>query len=301
MGWRTVVVSQHAKVSTLSRNLVVQNDQGTYPIPISDIDIVVLETTQVMISADAVASLAEAAVPVVFAGHNGQPVAKTMGTSFRNQISGLIRRQAAWPRDRIDRLWTTLVATKIANQAQVLDYQQQPADDLRGMIDELELGDPTNREAVAARSYFRKLFGDGFSRSDMCAINAALNYGYALLLALIDREIVATGHLTSLGIHHDSQDNEFNLGSDLMEPFRPLVDVWVANQKFDELTPDVKHGLADLFNMEITFNSGQTLFRNALTAHVRSCLHYLDEDEDNVEIEVLLPDEVSNHAINDHV
>lgn len=91
-----------------------------------------------------------------------------------------------------------------------------------------------------------QLFDDQFARRDGDIINAALNYGYSLILSACNREIVAAGHLTQLGIHHHSNENQFNLGSDLMEPFCPFVDVWVREQNFNALSPDVKCDLIDL-------------------------------------------------------
>lgn len=91
-----------------------------------------------------------------------------------------------------------------------------------------------------------QLFDDQFARRDGDIINAALNYGYSLILSACNREIVAAGYLTQLGIHHHSNENQFNLGSDLMEPFCPFVDVWVREQNFNALSPDVKFDLIDL-------------------------------------------------------
>ena len=86
-----------------------------------------------------------------------------------------------------------------------------------------------------------------------------------------------------------------------MEPFRPAVDYWVAQHRIKELTPDVKYGLIDLLNLEITFNGKKALLQNAVADHVESCLAFLDGKSKVCRIEVKFPDEVSGHAINDHV
>ena len=92
----------------------------------------------------------------------------------------------------------------------------------------------TNREGHAVKVYFNALFGNGFSRTLDCFENAALNYGYSILLSCFTREIVCNGYLTLIGLFHDSQDNPFNLASDLMEPFRPIVDRIVLKMELNK-------------------------------------------------------------------
>lgn len=143
--------------------------------------------------------------------------------------------------------------------------------------------------------------GDEFSRRDFSAFNAALNYGYSILLAAVNLAIVANGHVTEIGIHHDNVENEFNLGSDLMEPFRPIIDQWLFNKKFIEFTPDIKFGLIQLLDIEIRFNDHSSTLRNAINEHVANCLRYLDGLTKEIVVEVDIPDEVSSNAFNDNV
>lgn len=146
------------------------------------------------------------------------------------------------------------------------------------------------------------MFSNTFVRRDDDAINAALNYGYAILLAAINREIEINGCLSYLGIHHHSKENQFNLASDLMEPFRPLVDYWVkAHEKIKAFTPDVKYGLVELLSLEIEFNGRKYILANALTVYVRNCLRYLDGELERYDVKVGLTNEVPNDAINDNV
>ena len=162
------------------------------------------------------------------------------------------------------------------------------------------MDDVTNREAVVARKYFSLLFESESSRRDFSPVNAALNYGYAIILSAVNREIVTNGYLTQLGIHHHSQENNFNLGSDLMEPFRPIIDWWVKQKQFNEFTPDIKFGLVGLLDIEMKYNGENTILRNAISKHVTNCLKYLSGETDNIKIEVEIS-EVSNNAINGHV
>ncbi|MCX2455099.1 type II CRISPR-associated endonuclease Cas1 [Lacticaseibacillus nasuensis] len=294
-------ITQHAKVSTLSRQLVIQTNYDTLQVPIEDIQLLMFGTPQIVITGAAVAALAEVKAKIIYTGMGGQVVAETVGLHNGSRTQQTISQQVQWPASRIANAWTRIVDAKLANQAQVLVYHDVPSASVEEQREMLELNDPTNREAVAARKYFPLLFGKTFSRSDLCATNAALNYGYAILLAEFNREIVANGYLPEWGIHHHSNENPFNLGSDFMEPFRPIIDHWVASQKIKELTPDIKIGLVTLLDIELNFNNQQTILRNAVADLVASCIRYLNQATNELTIKVVVPSEVSSHALNDHV
>ncbi|ULQ49132.1 type II CRISPR-associated endonuclease Cas1 [Liquorilactobacillus nagelii] len=301
MGWRSIIISQHAKMSYSSRAMIVQTMDGINQIPIDDIDLVLVSTTQAVITTALISELAQSQVKVIFTDNSSEPVCETLGYYPNNRDVDLVKKQFNWDEKRKQLLWTKIVVSKIMNQINVLKIYGVANDDLIAELDKLEVNDVTNREAVVARKYFPLLFDNKFNRHDFSPVNAALNYGYAILLSNVNREIVANGYLTYLGIHHHSNENQFNLGSDLMEPFRPAIDYWLANQKFKELTPDIKFGLVDLLNLELTFNGKQMLLRNIITDHVRNCLKYLSGDIDEIQIEVTFKNEVPNNAINGNV
>ncbi|MFT9269903.1 MAG: type II CRISPR-associated endonuclease Cas1 [Liquorilactobacillus nagelii] len=301
MGWRSIIISQHAKMSYSSRAMIVQTMDGINQIPIDDIDLVLVSTTQAVITTALISELAQSQVKVIFTDNSSEPVCETLGYYPNNRDVDLVKKQFNWDEKRKQLLWTKIVASKIMNQINVLKIYGVANDDLIAELDKLEVNDVTNREAVVARKYFPLLFDNKFNRHDFSPVNAALNYGYAILLSNVNREIVANGYLTYLGIHHHSNENQFNLGSDLMEPFRPAIDYWLANQKFKELTPDIKFELVDLLNLELTFNGKQMLLRNIITDHVRNCLKYLSGDIDEIQIEVTFKNEVPNNAINGNV
>lgn len=296
-----MVITQHAKVSYSMHLLVIQTDQDKYHVPISDIQLLLIGTTQAVITSAAVCALAEAHVKVIFTDHQGEPICETTDYYPTRRTADLVRKQINWPLTRIENLWTKNIGSKIQNQIQVIEFIGNDAQPLIDELDKLELNDATNREAVVANKYFTALFGTEFQRRNFDPINAALNYGYSVLLSLVNREIVSNGYLTCIGIHHENNENEFNLGSDLMEPFRPIIDQWVSQQRFKEFTPDIKIGLVAVLSVAITFNGRQTYLSNAISEHVANCLHFLSGETDELKIEVKIPDEVSSHAINSHV
>ena len=301
MGWRSVVVTQHAKLSLSMESLVVQTRDGINRIPLDDIQLLLVETTQAVITSSLLAELAERQISVVYVSKKGQPIGECRSLTPTQRNANRLRAQLNWSQEKIEKTWTKIVYAKIDMQRQVLKFAHLETDNLDNQLAKLEINDVTNREAVAARFYFQEMFGNAFSRKNDDALNGALNYGYAVLLSLVNCNIAGNGYATEIGIHHGSIENAYNLGSDLMEPFRPVYDQWIGQQSFEQLTPDVKHLLVDVLNVVITFNGKQELLRNAIGKHVANCLHYLSGETEELRIEVELPDEVSSSAINDHV
>ncbi|USS88842.1 type II CRISPR-associated endonuclease Cas1 [Fructilactobacillus cliffordii] len=301
MGWRSIVVTQHAKISYSGRRVIVQTNQNINEIPIDDIEVLLISTTQAVITARAVSELARAAVKVIFSDDTGEPVCETVDYLPNNRSVSLLQQQFNWDVARKEMLWTWLVTAKIQMQITVLQKQQIDTSELDYEFHKIEVNDISNREAVVARKYFPLLFETGFERRNFQPANAALNYGYSILLSFINRNIVATGCLTQLGIHHHNDENQFNLGSDLMEPFRPIIDWWVSEQDISELTPEIKIQLVDLLNLELKFNGQNTILRNALKTHVTNCVSYLNGERETAKVEVELGDEISDHALNRNV
>lgn len=302
MGWRSVVISQHAKLSYTSHLMIVQTRDGISQIPVDDIQLLLVSTTQAVITTALLSKLAKQNVKVIFVDKEMQPCCETVGYYPNNRTEELLKRQFLWDQKRKEILWTKIIHEKIKNQIQVLDIYGHETRDLTEELEQLEINDLTNREATVARKYFPILFeNEKFSRRTGTAINAALNYGYSILLSMVNRAIVERGYLTNLGIHHRNSENQFNLGSDLIEPFRPVVDYWVANQNFTELTPDVKYGLVDALNIEIMYCGQHMLLRNAIDRYVGDCLKYLDETAKKIELEMEFNHEVPNNALINHV
>lgn len=302
MGWRSVVITQHAKLTYSMNMMIVQTRDGINQIPINDINILLISTSQAVITSALISKLAKNQSKVIFVDDTYQPVAETVDYYPHNRNIRKLNEQFNWDEDKQEILWTKIVTTKIKNQIQVLMNYHLNSTDVQDELDKLELNDSTNREAIAARKYFMKLFGKDFIRRNQGVINAALDYGYAILLSNFNREIAVNGYLTYLGIHHHSIENQFNLGSDLMEPFRSLVDYWVkAHENIKEFTPDIKYGLVELLSLEIRFNGKKMLLSNAITVYARDCLKYLSGESKEIRIEMSLTNEVPNNALNDNV
>lgn len=141
------------------------------------------------------------------------------------------------------------------------------------------MGDVTNREGYAAKVYFNALFGLGFLRAEECAINAALNYGYGLILSAFNREIVKNGYITQLGLYHDNMFNQFNLGSDLMEPFRIVVDRLVVELQPEMFDHEEKIYMLEVFEKYVKIADRKETVLNAIKIYTKSIFDAL-EDQD---------------------
>lgn len=303
MGWRSVIITQHAKLTYSMQMMIVQTRDGINQIPIEDINLLLVSTTQAVITSALISKLAQNQTKVIFVDEKDNPVVETAVYYPGARNMAKLKKQFNWDERLKEVLWTKIVSQKIKNQIAVLANYHLNKDEVQSELDQLEINDESNREAIAARKYFMLLFDKNFVRRDNSAVNAALDYGYAILLSSFNREIAMNGYLTYFGIHHCSQENQFNLASDLMEPFRPFVDYWVkAHEKIKELTPDIKYGLVELLSLEIKLNGKKTLLTNAITVYVRECLKFLSGESKKLpEMEMSLTNEVPNNALNDNV
>lgn len=276
MSFRTVVIENSAKLDYSMGFLVVRQEKMT-KIHLSDITVLMVASTAVSLTSALLAALTKAKIKVIFCDEKRQPSSELVPYYGCHDCSGKLRTQIAWTKRVKDEVWTEIVYQKILKQMEHLhQYNQSKAILLKDYLAELTLGDVTNREGHAARVYFAGLFGDNFSRSQENSINAALNYGYGMLLSMVNREIVSNGYMTQLGIFHDSADNPFNLGSDLMEPFRVLVDRIVRRDMPQQFESQDKRRMLELVNTEVYVENRSEYVPNAIKIYVRSILDALN-------------------------
>ena len=148
---------------------------------------------------------------------------------------------------------------------------------LKKYYEEVGLNDVTNREGHAAKVYFNAVFGKFFSRRDENVVNAALNYGYAILLSCFNREIVRQGYLTQIGIWHRNEFNYFNLSCDFMEPFRVLVDRLVYDFVCKKQEGgDFRIKLLEIFNLKLKIDGKSQFFENAISIYCQSLFDSLN-------------------------
>ena len=234
MGFRTVIVSSHSKLEYALNYLVYKTVDEVKRIHIHEIHTLIIESTTVSITSALLAELIKQKVKVIFCDEKRNPSSELIpyyGDSISYQR---INEQIKWKENIKHLVWQKIVQEKIKQQAFVLSKKMpDEAIILSNYAKEVELDDVTNREGHAAKFYFNRLYGENFSRGSSDKINTFLNYGYTLLLSQFNRYIVAKGYLTQLGIHHKNPFNPFNLSCDLMEPFRPVIDLKVIDLSED--------------------------------------------------------------------
>ena len=231
MAWRSVVITQPARLRLDQRALAADGDAGSVRIPLEDISVLVIDQPQVSITAQLLAACAEQQVAVITVGADHHPNGVLLPHLPHSRALKVMRAQLAMSQPRRKRLWQHVVQRKIRNQADVLQRHQHDAAccRLQTLAQDVRSGDAGHAEAQAAQLYFRHLFGKDFSRAQARLHNMALNYGYSVVRAALARNLVAHGFVTAFGLHHRNELNPFNLADDLLEPFRPILDAHVLS------------------------------------------------------------------------
>ena len=279
MSWRTVVITRSAKLDYQMGFLVVRSDQLT-KVHIGEIAMLIIETTAVSLTCALLSELTKNKIKVIFCDEKCNPSSELIPYYGSHDTSMKIRNQIAWSEDIKKSVWTEIVGEKIKNQAKHLHmYGLKDADVLMRYADEVEYADETNREGHAAKVYFNALFGMSFTRTLDNSINAALNYGYSIILSAFNREITSNGYITQLGLFHDNMFNQFNLGSDLMEPFRPLIDRCVKNMKPEKFEHDEKMEILRFLQSEVLIANRREVIGNAIKIYTKSIFDSLNEND----------------------
>ena len=285
--FRTILIENPCKLSYKSGYLVVRKEDDVLKVHLSEISNIILQTEEAYVSAYLMAELAKQKISLVISDEKHNPIGQYLPIYGAHNVSKRIVEQLEWGAPIKKRVWQRVVREKIIQQAAVLSESDcdSAAAMLHRLADEVRSGDTTNREAQAARQYFSALFGPDFSRDVESALNASLNYGYAVLLSMVNREIVSRGYLTQCGICHRNEYNQFNLACDLMEPFRPVVDRLVMDSLSTEFNADVKRTLADMSNLNLLYRGGNYRLSSVVSLFVQDCLNALNKKIDVDDIE----------------
>ncbi len=279
MSWRTVVISSSAKLDYQLGFLVIRKED-VVKIHISEISMLIIETTSVSLTVALLSELTKKKVKVVFCDEKRNPSSELIPYYGCHDTSIKIRKQIEWSKEIKSAVWTEIVSEKIRKQAEHLSrYKLSEAEMLYGYLDEMEFNDATNREGHAAKVYFNALFGMDFTRTAENSINAALNYGYGIVLSACNREIVSNGYITQIGLFHDNMFNQFNLGSDIMEPFRPIVDKAVKDMNPQKFEHDEKMEVLRILQLEVVIAGRKECINNAIKIYCRSVFDALNDND----------------------
>ena len=274
-----MVITQRAKLDLQMGYLVIRMDKIT-KIHLSEINTVRIDSPAVSLTTSLLAELSRKKIKVIFCDEKRLPSSQLIPFYGSHDTSLKYKKQIQWTDEMKKFIWSEIVAEKIKQQAEFLDEKRREESKLLWKYkSEVLPGDETNREGHAAKVYFNALFGMEFLRTQENTINAALNYGYSIILSMFAKEIVSQGYFTQLGIFHDNMFNELNLACDLMEPFRILVDRQVYKMNLQEFGKEEKIELVDILNHSVYIDGNQEYVSKAIRIYSKSIFDALNEND----------------------
>ena len=286
MGWRILYIEEADSLRLYLDNIRVNNGVGEVTIPLTDIHTIVIDNQKVVLTVPLINKCSEYNVNLIFCSLEHMPKSLINPISGNYQTPAVLKKQLSWNDKLKDIIWKKIVVNKIDNQNNLLKYLNKDSDvilKINQFKEEVGYGDLTNREGLAAKVYFRELFGPGFKRFDSDIINAGLNYGYAVLRSQISKTIIAKGLNPNIGIHHIGFDNLFNLSDDIIEVFRPIIDEYVYKNMRETIvfSKDDRLGLIRQTSHDVFINgTRQTLF-NAIEIFIEKIMTCFEKNNEN--------------------
>ena len=286
MAWKGLHLTQSARLSLADNQVCVKQDAGEVRLALEDVAWIVIDTPQATITSALMAACMEAGIALVFTDERHTPSGLAL-PFHRHHRQGAVAKLQIEAKDSVKkRLWQALVRAKISNQAAALAARKHDdAATLNEIARHVEPDDPDNVEARAARFYWGRLFSD-FIRDDAGdRRNKLLNYGYAVVRAGVARALVASGFLPAFGLKHDGAANAFNLADDMVEPFRPFVDLLACKtfgdgaDKNGELSLDDRRAMAGALLLDGKVGDGEVSLLVAAEMAAASLVRALEHEK----------------------
>ncbi len=291
MAYRVILIENEVDINLKLDNLVITKDESDIWIPLDDISVIVLDNLRINISTRMLSIMAEYNIALILCDNKHNPIGYYSSYDNHSRMSKMIGNQISKDRDFYDIIWKNIVESKIENQAQVLEILEKSEEVVKNIREygkSVKVGDIDNREAHSAKIYFNTLMNATFSRgNDDILINSGLDYGYTILRSYLARLCVGYGLNTQIGIHHKNEYNRFNLVDDLIEPFRPIVDVYTYKILDGEEYFKAEHRrkLINILNHYIKYNGKKMYICNAMEEYVEKVAAYIA----NKNVEIVFP------------
>ena len=285
MPFRNIVITGTVALSAKKNQLLIDKKEEKISFPIEDISALMIESRYVSISSYALSQLSEFGVPVFFCNNEHIPNSVLLSYNSHSRQLKMTKVQVSLPKPLLNRLWQTIVVAKIINQSLCLDFcNVEDSKKIKLLSQRVQSADKTNVEGVVAATYFKLLFGKNFTRNQDNIFNAALNYGYSIIRGVVARSLVSYGLDPSLGIHHKSELNNFNLADDIIEPYRQIVDLYVALNvsEDDKMTPELKHELFGLLSVNVLIGEENFSVSYAIEKTVQSLSSYFVNNREDI-------------------
>ena len=256
--------------------LVVEKEDASSTIPLEDISYVLIEDSTTVLTTRLLAEFGKNAIALIICDETFEPTSIMYPYNYHFKQLEVFSRQLEITEDIKNEFWSQIVKRKIENSVRVLEMtskEEFPISKLNEYVNEVIDGDIKNREGLAAKMYFRSIFGSDFIRFYDDKINAALNYGYTIIASAIIRNLAVFGLNTYLGIHHNSKINNFNLAYDFLEPYRSIVDKYVFDNQDEIVFPlsfEFRKKLINLLNKEVLHNNKKYTVEYSISLLIKS-------------------------------
>lgn len=277
MGYRNIFLTNRVRLSVRNEQLVIDNVEETR-IPLEDIECIVSDNPQISVTSYLLMKFSEYAITYFVSDKKHSPCGVFLPVSRHSRHLSVLKDQIDMTLPVKKQLWKQIVRQKIENQATVLKLCCiEGWNDIDVLKNKVKSGDTTNMEAVAASQYFKLLFGKNFTRVQENTTNAMLNYGYAILRSTISKFLVVYGYEPSLGLFHKSTLNSFNLADDIIEAYRPLVDLFVKRygDEPEELSTAIKAQLVNLLSVNVIIDNKLYACSRAIELTIQSLSSYI--------------------------
>lgn len=289
---RVLEIAEENRYLSLDRGFIVIKESGIVlgSVPLDDIAVLLISAQSAILTKNVLNALSEKGCITILCGKNYIPENIVMPIASHYHLTKNIKNQISASEPLKKRIWQQIVINKVSNQAEALIYCGKKEDALliKKIATLVKSGDTDNREAYAAKMYFKALFGNDFIRDrNKEGLNAFLNYGYAIVRAAVARAICANGLFPSLGIHHNNNLNQFCLADDLFEIYRPFVDCLVFrlwNEGETELIPDNKRYFANVLKIKVHINNIDTQLIQSMQYLVSSYVYALEDKNPKLEV-----------------
>lgn len=274
MGYKVILIENDVKMSIKLNNIIINKEGHDIWISVDDVSLLVIDNMKITLTSRMLSYLAEHNVGMIFCDAKHLPIGYYCDYDNHSHISKILNYQIQYSQTEYDKLWKKIIIAKLNNQAEtlkILGKDNAIALKIKEYCDEITDGDKSNREAHGAKVYFNELMGTSFSRgNEDILLNSGLDYGYTIIRSYIARLCVGYGLNCQIGIHHKNEYNRFNLVDDLMEPLRPIVDLYIyrilEGQEF--FKADHRYKIINIVNHFIRYKGKKMYLGNMLEEYV---------------------------------
>lgn len=271
---KVILIKEASKLQVIQGYLWIHHKDIETKIYLKEISMIMIESVRSNISLPLLVACLKLGIEMVFCDEKHQPTGTLHSFNYHSTGHTRLNYQMAWSKEIKDIVWGYIIQLKINTEITLLEHLNIRIDEiLYEYALDVKPGDTSNREGLASKAYFKSIFGSLFKRHKEDVINGYLNYGYTILLSMFNRTIVSYGYLTQLGIHHHSDSNPFNFASDLMEPFRFVIDYIVYCFKEDNI---VKR-LRQLSSYKLKYNGKTMELNDVINSYVLNILNRLNQ------------------------